>query len=84
MTLDWSKLTPAEDWAALKSAPKITSPWRGEGNWWYRAATDGQYVAFSEWEGFRVPPLREFVVGGRDCVDELLKRDGWILLEEEP
>jgi len=86
--IDWAKLTPRQAWESLCAAPKVAGPWVGEpGGWSYRADASGRFVACAQYGGFLIEQLHTWVedkgVAGWARVDELLRMNGWLLVERE-
>lgn len=82
--VDWSSMSAAEVWDALKSAPKVAGPWERHGLEWWRRTADGA-VAFA------VPAGDAYLVhDGRTMTDveARCRRDaqeraaGWLLVDD--
>jgi hypothetical protein len=84
--VEWKAHTAQEIWDALKDAPKIAGPWEGElrkGYMFYRADPFGRFVARAQFDGIQVDALAFWTDKGREYVDERLRGEGWILLDDE-
>jgi hypothetical protein len=84
--VDWSKLTPAEAFESLKTAPKVAGPWQGKiGEFSFRADPHGAYAVVSQFDGFRIPGYGGTDgddQDGRDHADVILRKLGWLLVDE--
>lgn len=96
--LDWSKMSPAEIFEALKSAPKVAGPWtveRDAGGRLLAPVRRSYYGATIAWEisdcveilewvipDSRKPPFSNVRCSDRADADARLRELGWLLVDD--
>lgn len=79
----WAKLSPQEIWDALTRAPKIAGPWEvseRSGEMDIRRAPGGGIVATTLWANVDYPRSSRIPAGDRELADEILTKNGWLLV----